>query len=130
MTIFSSRPSVRVLGLGSRAYRLKCKGLSFRDPLPRTTTSAAKKAQRFHKGGCPRTLTLRSVGGGPHPSASDGRGPSFLIKLSYTQQVGTALVILDGSFPKLWVPFWGPYIKDYGFFGVYIGVPLFWETTR
>ena len=23
----------------------------------------------------------------------------------------------------------GPYTKDYGILGVYIGVPLFWETT-
>ena len=34
-----------------------------------------------------------------------------------------------GGFPKLGVPFRGPYNKDYTIFGVYIGVPLYRETT-
>ena len=41
-------------------------------------------------------------------------------------------VIVDaqnGSFLKLGVPFWGPPNKDSGI-RVYIGVPLFWETTK
>ena len=35
-----------------------------------------------------------------------------------------------GSFPKLGVPFGGPLQKDYSnYFGVFVGVPLFRETT-
>ena len=30
---------------------------------------------------------------------------------------------------KFWVPYWGPHNKDYSILGVYIRVPLFWETT-
>ena len=34
------------------------------------------------------------------------------------------------GFPKIGgTLFRGPYNKDYSIFGVYIGVPLFWETT-
>ena len=32
-----------------------------------------------------------------------------------------------GGLPKLGVPFGDPHAKDY--IGVYIGIPLFWETT-
>ena len=35
---------------------------------------------------------------------------------------------IHGGFPKLGVPFLGPYNKDYSILG-YIGVPLFRETT-
>ena len=34
-----------------------------------------------------------------------------------------------GGFPKLGVPFYGIPIIRIIVFGVYIGVPLFWETT-
>ena len=30
-----------------------------------------------------------------------------------------------GSFPKLWVPFWGPYNKDCGILGSILGSPYF-----
>ena len=38
-------------------------------------------------------------------------------------------IYIYGDFPKLGGPFWGPHNKDYSILGVYIGVPLFWETT-
>ena len=34
-----------------------------------------------------------------------------------------------GGFPRLKVPLAGPHNKNYNILWVYIGVPLFWETT-
>ena len=34
-----------------------------------------------------------------------------------------------GVFPKMWGTFVGPY-SGLSYFAVYIGVPLFWETTK
>ena len=38
-----------------------------------------------------------------------------------------------GRFPKLGVPLWGgggPHSKDHSIWGVYIGVPFFWEPMH
>ena len=37
----------------------------------------------------------------------------------------------DMGLPKIWGTFLGgPYNKDYNIVGLYIGVPLFWETSK
>ena len=41
----------------------------------------------------------------------------------------TNIPVVYGGFLKLGVPFRGPIIRIIVFIGVYIGVPLFWETT-